>query len=145
MFYVANRGHKTKTAQKFGVTRETIRLLSVKHWWDADIPTIEAATRELSNRTVAEARAVAVTAIDKYLDKQLEFIRDDKIRCPESTTDGFNPEGAEKMVKTRELLTGGDTERVDLGIDKFLEVWSKLDPTERRERLARARSRRSAS
>lgn len=133
-YYVSVLGNKSKVARKFRTTRETIRVLAVEHNWDSDIPKIEQQTREITNRSIAEHRAITIALIDEYVDHQKTLAKSGK---------DFDASGVVSLVKTRELLTGNATDRLEFDLTRFLAEWSKLDPEERRQRLAEARSKRS--
>ena len=113
--YLELRGNHQRTARVFGITPKTVKALAETHNWAPGITAQTKRTQELTVLSVAESRARQVEALDLYLDKQRRFIADEKIRGTEATVDGFDPKGFESASKLRELLTGGATERPDLG------------------------------
>lgn len=124
--FIELSGNCSETGQQFGAHRHTIEALRDKHDWLKDIPEIEAETRRIANRSVAEANAKIIEAIDLYVDKQLEHIEAGRIKGHEKELEGFDVRGVSDATKTRQLLTGGATERPDL---------SGLSDDQLRERL----------
>jgi hypothetical protein len=135
--FIKLSGNCTETGLQFGAHRHTIESLRDKHDWLKDIPEIEAETRRIANRSVAEANAKIIKGIDLYIDKQLKHIEKGLIKGHEKELPGYDVRGVSDATKTRQLLTGGATDRPDYSNLTRPELLERIEAT--KERIAKLR------
>lgn len=126
--YLETRGDISAVRRVGGGGYAAVAELALKRKWADDLPEIDKEVERRIQLTVAEARARTIDVIDSYTLRQLVKVQGGQI------PDLFDPSGLDKMVKLRELLTGGSTDRPDWStmVKSFLD----LSPEERAKQLA---------